>query len=488
MTLTEAWKESYKAYLNEIESSIDSVPEEITEMNAEILKGFDYIEEYFKMIPVEGETLTEWKTEDGKNDDKNEVNPADITSFLMKQLGTQIIGNQEKESSRDLPGYKQVEGFATVERLSDMKFPKNVIFFIQQLIQWIKRVVVYFIERIKNVIRALVGAPKKELDSDALKLRFERAKKLEMINSLKPTADGKTEIVRAIAIKPEDIKEYRALREEAINEGFFSDAIRDVIVKSKNDEKAVKEPVVISIDLSKDLLTLKQLIQHFYDLYDNAFGSNNEELFKTEDLELVLSLFKKTIEGIKFGKVDTVEIGTNAVEVSAIDAVRIKDNLLRTNTNVEALKGAYTQTSNRIKDVARIITHKELLMLSGYGVDTKWLSSSTYQQMMDIMNSLKPRLKDAEADEKKLNKLQKQYEEVAAQLLSMQRAFNAFSNITYTSVYQRRVVDLCNSARYMTQVVSCRLSGLALYIKEMKDIRDLIVALVNINKGDSKKK
>lgn len=482
MTLTEAWKESYKAYLNEVESSIDSVPEEITEMNAEILKGFDYIEEYFKLLPVEGETLTE---DDKDKDGKNEINPADITSFLMKQLGTQIMGNQERE--RDLPGYKQVEGFATVERLSDMKFPKNIIFFIQQLIQWIKRVVVYFIERIKNVVRALVGAPKKELDSDALKLRFERAKKLEMINSLRPTADGKTEIVRAIAIDPADVKEYRALREEAINEGFFSDAIRDVIVKSKNDERVTEKPVVISIDLSKDLLTLKQLIQHFYDLYDNAFGSNNEELFKTDDLETLLGLFKRTVEGIKSGRVDTVEIGTNAVEVSAIDAARIKDNVLRTNTNVEALKGAYLQTSNRVKDVARIITHKELLMLSGYGVDTKWLSSSTYQQMMDIMNSLKPRLKDAEADEKKLNKLQKQYEEVAGQLLVMQRAFNAFSNITYTSVYQRRVIDLCNSARYMTQVVSCRLSGLALYIKEMKDIRDLIIALANINKGDKKK-
>lgn len=503
LTLTEAWKKSYLEYLDETENSINEALLDLAESTEEINKGFEYIQEYFNIIPLDEvvtglppHTLTlddvpgnftntskelQNKVEDRAKateakKDKQNFSTEDITSFLMKQLGQKII-NSENEKDDSKPEYK-VEGIKTVETLSDMKFPKNIIFFIQQIIAWIKRVVVYFIEKIKNVIRAVTGrGSMNELNPDALKLKLTKAKEFETI--LTPDIRGKNnQPMQLRAVKASDVDRYYALKES-----FLGDAYKEVVKSTKDDNLGTKKtPVVISIDISKDLLNLKELIQHFYDLYDNAFGSNNEDLFKTDDLELVLGLFKEVIAGLKSGDIPVYQVGSTAAEVSAIDASRVRDNLIRTNNNVSSLKEAYVQTADMIKDVSRIITHKEMLMLSGYGIDNKWLSSATYAQMYEILTTLKPRLKEAEKNEKELNKMQKKYEAISNELVKMQRAFNAFSNVSYNSVYQRRIVDMCQAAKYMTQVVTLRLTAIGMYIKEMKDIKDLIVALSNINK------
>ena len=496
LTLTEAWKKSYEEYLEETENSIDDTLIDLVEATQEINKGFEYIKEYFELVPLDEkftadsvppdnrpnalDAAPELEEKDRKSDSKKvDYNPEEITSFLMKQLGEKII-NSDSKSDEKAPDY-EVKGISTVEDISDMKFPKNVIFFLQQLIAWIKRVVVFFIEKIKNIFRAIVGQKTKELNTDALKLQLSKVRELETIYT--PSIEGKKDApVKLMAVKADDVNRYYALKESfnAIDEGLAADL--GIIKQSKSDDiKPLKQPVIIQIDISKDLIHLKELVQHFYDLYDNAFGSNNEELFSTEDLELVLGLFRKTVDGLKNGDTPVYEIGSTAVEVSAIDSSRVRDNLIRTNDNIKRLKQAYTETAEMIKNTARVITHKEMLMLSGYGIDNKWLSSATYQTIIDILDTLKPRLKDAARNEKALTKMQKKYEAVSNELVKLQRAFNAYSNLSYTSVYQKRIIDLCHAAKYMTQVVTLRLTAIGMYIKEMKDIKDLMKALVNIN-------
>lgn len=518
LTLNDAWKKSYSAYLEEMENSSIDVLSELIEATNEINKGFEYITEYFQMMPLDEavysglspsitsddpedrksggdnrlerqdsgnkestNTLSKSSSSDTKNSNsttkKDKYSPEDITSYLMKSLGDKIVqSTTNTPTDGKLPEY-EVKGVSTVETLSDMKFPKNVVFFIQQVIEWIKRVVVYFIEKIKNIFRALLNRPTKELNPDALKLKFSKARELETIVGVKNVA-GKETPVRVSAIKASDLDRYYALKEsyEEINEGVLDD-----VIKPRKEETIKTKPVVVSIDISKDMMNLKELIQHFYDLYDGAFGSNNENLFKTDDLELILKLFKDTVASIRTGSATVYQVGSAAVEVDTINSGRIHDNLIRTNTNINALKDAYIQTSKMIQNVTNIITHKELLMLSGYGIDTKWLSSATYAQLIEISKTLKPRIKEAERDEKMLTKMQHEYSAVADKLSKMQRAFMAFSNVSYTTVYQRRIVDLCNSARYMTQLVTLRLTGITLYLKEMKDIKDMIVAISNIN-------
>lgn len=497
LTLTEAWKKSYSEFLEETENSIDDTLVELIEATQEINKGFEYIKEYFELVP-----LDEWidptsLPPDGRaNDDptkpapgkgkplpnkpneKDNYSTEDITNFLMKQLGTKILSSADKPEKA--PEY-EVKGISTIEDISDMKFPKNIIFFIQQLVAWIKRVVVYFIEKIKNVLRAITGSKVKELNPDALKLKLSKVRELETIYT--PSIDSQKDTpVKVMAVKADDVSRYYALQESfnAIDESL-ADAMG--ITKPSKPEVTNKTPVIVQIDISKDLMHLKEAVQHFYDLYDNAFGSNNEDLFGTDDLELVLGLFRDTVDGLKSGNTPVYEIGSTAVEVSAIDSSRVRDNLIRTNANITSLKGAYSQTAEMIKNTARIITHKEMLMLSGYGLDNKWLSSSTYAQIIEIVDTIKPRLKEATKDEKQLTKMQKKYESVSNELIKLQRVFNAYSNLSYSSAYQKRIVDMCHAAKYMTQIITLRLTAIGMYIKEMKDIKDLLRALVNLNKG-----
>ena len=522
LTLNEAWKKSYNEYLDETENSAGDIIEELLEATQEINKGFEYIAEYFNMLPID-EEIHSAEGADGPSDGRDDTHvgqpsetarrlrsgqdsnghssnsrssgsnskpkpkysPEDITSYLLKNLGDKIIQNtatqtaaQNGDLTNSMPEY-EVQGISTVEKISDRKFPKNIIFFIQQLIEWIKRIVVYFIEKIKNVFRALVNRPTKELNPDALKLKLERSKKLEQIIGV-TNVSGKPQPIRVNAIKASDIDKYYALKGLKEDSDLSEGAIDDVLAK-RESTIVKKQPVVISVDISKDLITLKELVQHFYDLYDNAFGSNNENLFKTDDLELILKLFKDTMYKIETGRADVYQVGSAAIDVEAINSGRVKDNLIRTNSNIVALKGAYMETSKMIQSVTNIISHKEFLMLSGYGIDRKWFSSATYKEIIEIANTIRPRLKDAAKNEKALTKMQKAYTNIANKLTDMQRAFMALSNVSYSSVYQRRIVDLCNSARYMTQIVTLRLTALTLYTKEIKDIRDVLIALSNVS-------
>ena len=524
MTLDEAWKESYRQYLKETEDSLNSIMTEMLEANAEASRGFELLKEYFMMYPVNEEvtgyapeadnrdsgrnngnsgnteTQNSGSSSNNSNNDNRDrgsrsaaatdrqlgVSPTVITNYLMGQIpGLMSSGvyddDDEHGKKRDLV-YTPAPGVEVVERISDMKFPKNVIFFIQQLIAWIKRVVVYFIEKVKNVIKVIFGRADsiRELDPSKLKLELERSKKIENIVTFPDSEGGKPKLVKAYRIDPKNINQYVALQEEVFNESVLDDIT--AMGSKKAEFKPMDKPVVVTIDVSKDLMTLKQLIQHFFDLYDSAFGSNNEELFKTDDLAVVLELFKKTIAGIKTGSVSTYEIGSTAVEVSAIDYARVKNNLILTNQNIENLKAAYTQTAEKIKSVSRIITHKEMLMLSGYGISNEWLTSGTFYQIIEIVQKIEPRIKDIAKREKELTNMQKQYERISAELLKMQKGFMAMSNVTYSTVYQRRIVDLCNAARCMTQVVTLRLTALGLYTKEMKDTKDLMIALARLNK------
>ena len=531
MTLDEAWKESYRQYLKETEDSINSIMTEMLEANAEASRGFELLKEYFMMYPVNEEVTGYAPEADNRDSGRNNgnsgsvekqssekpsnidnkdkgskpsgnnggsksavatdrqlgVSPTVITNYLMGQIpgltrsGLYDDDDDEHKKKRDLV-YTPAPGVEVVERISDMKFPKNIIFFIQQLITWIKRVVVYFIEKVKNVIKVIFGRTDsiRELDPSKLKLELERSKKIENIVTFPDSEGGKPKLVKAYRIDPKNINQYVALQEEVFNESVLDDIT--AMGSKKAEFKPMDKPVVVTIDVSKDLMTLKQLIQHFFDLYDSAFGSNNEELFKTDDLAVVLELFKKTIAGIKTGSVSTYEIGSTAVEVSAIDYARVKNNLILTNQNIENLKAAYTQTAEKIKSVSRIITHKEMLMLSGYGISNEWLTSGTFYQIIEIVQKIEPRIKDIAKREKELTNMQKQYERISAELLKMQKGFMAMSNVTYSTVYQRRIVDLCNAARCMTQVVTLRLTALGLYTKEMKDTKDLMIALARLNK------
>lgn len=503
--LNEEWKKAYDLYLDEqydkLDDNMASLFEEMEQVQKDVELGFTSLKEYFCLLAEEGslgpvetkdyeeekKKIANTQTQDNKSDisssDKKDVKTnKDYAANIVNVFGgllkaDELAARNDNSAARS---YQPIQSVVSVQNITDMKFPQNIVFFIKQLISWIKNLVIYFIDKIKNFLSLLLRGKKVEprLTKDELKLSFDKVKKLEVVDGVsdnKTKSDGKVIKMYNLPLSDYKISEYIPLREN----------LSDLFT---GGEKAASKgnAVIITVDLSRDMLQLKELVQHFYDLFDNAFGSNNEQLYDTTDLELILKVFKDTLAGLKSGRSSMIQVGSKLGAVEAISADRVRDNLINTNANIEALKGAYTATKAKLTQTSSIITNKELMMANSMGVDFKVLSSATYQEMIYILDTITPRLKEAEKMQKKLEVMQRAFNSVSEELKKMQQNVMALGNVSYQSVYQRQFVDMFNASRYMTQIVTLRLSGIGIYIRELKDVETIIETLANLNKGKRK--
>lgn len=396
--------------------------------------------------------------------------------------------------------YKPLAGFTEVTKMSEMKFPANIIFFITQFIKWIKNNVLNFIDKFSNIVRALLGLEtgKGKFSKEDLKLKFEKAKAIETkyvigdndvyrkdksFNNYLSGDEVYTSEVKPVSLLNLPYSEVKQLgllesledinifkNAELLTEGSFN---RADIEKSAGGDSIN----VIKLDTTKDLFALKQSLDHFFDLFDNSYGSNDEKLFSIDDLEIMLKMFTNTLELLKNGaNMDSaLEIrGELTFSGDAINATRLKDNLLRTKINTDNLKAAYVVTNKQINQIAQIIMNKNLLGASQMGVQYAFLSASTYETMINILKIIDERLKDAKEMEKKLNKMKTAYVKLTNALDAKRAKLNTLSGLAYTTIIQRKVNELYDGARYMTQTVQLRLNTLALYISELNDTRAIL--------------
>ena len=509
--LSEAFAEVYESMREKNENdAFDKIQIELEEADIETQRSFTIIEDYFNLYALQEENLLEWEPgdpgheapvgpvpHDAKDTDKPEqrktFKPIDVTaerhvdedvrSSIEKLLA--LASKNDSDLQRDPNdsknmGYQPIEGIEFDKSIGSMKFPENIKFFIGQLVSWIKRVILYFIEKFKNLVRILTGHKAKELDSDDLKFRLDKVNKLKVIG-LPGQYDSDNKLKTITAYKMTDVgqfSKYVPLFKESstITEGWL-----DKFDKKGDNVNLAKAPVVISIDVSRDLISLEQLIKHFLDLFDNAYGSNEEYLFGTGDLEMLLTIFQGTFKSITNGELSSYEVGGGMAQTDAVSADRIKENLMRTKSNTDALKLAYQATSERISAVSQIIGHKQLTMSSNMGVAFKYFSSGTYQEMIKILDVINPRIEEASKFEKKLDNIQKKYNKLVIELQKISIALGGYGNIAYSTIYQRRISDLFNASRYMSQVITLRLAALGIYIKELKDIRATITNLNIVN-------
>ena len=476
--LTESFKKEYELFLvEEEEKENKDFFFSLREAQKEAEDGFALIESYFSAINEENN--------ENKIDVKNE-NKIDVkkTIALLSRLSS---------PSEEVSNYSPTPTFEIVKTIGDLKFPKNIIFFIKQLLSWIKNVVIYFFKKFTNFARKLLGMKEEELDKDVIKLRnlIQKVEKKESIDFF-PLKNQKTKTIRAYNLGAENFRDF----ESQINNIFEGENAKEngIILKEFQGSSAANQfankpsttNVIVSIDLSNDLLSLQELLQHFFDLFDNSYGSNNEYLFGVDDLKLFLTLFKQSFSDLSSGRMPTYEIGGVTSEAEMIDANRIKDNLIRTNLNVTQLKDAFVKTGDKLEDIARIVANKQLIGATNMGVSYKFYSGATYELMLSLIEKLKPRLKEAKTLENSLKKMQESYTKITKELekLSSAMLVSPYSSITYTSVYQRKISNLVLSAKYMTQTVVLRLSTLSIYIKEISDILEIIRNLNAINSVD----
>jgi len=485
INLTEAWKAAYEDYLDKEYASldIDGIITEMDAANTEAKHSFDLIEQFITLqddptflledetgknavvsMPA-GKSSTDGNSKSGDDDDKKD------NKATLEELISYLINMKAKDSALS---YKP-ESFIKVERIGDMKFPNNLIFFLKQLALWIRNVVIFFINKILNAIRVLIGKPTKELDGNALKVSFEKASKLA-VKGAEFHSD-----------KPEDLKQFvqvvdiEDLREDASFASLFGLEPKTNGNNKGSNDKVISKVVVINVD--KDLEDLRLTMTHFFDLFDQAYGSNSENLFDTGDLQLIFSLFKNTFKGLMKGEIPNVAlVGGHATEIQAIDPAVVRNNLRLTQVNINSLKDAYQNTALTARKIMQMIQSKEMLMLTNFVGSGQTLSASTLSVIIGMNQAIGAKQKEVVKLGRKLEKTREMYENLTKKLGSLQKSVVNIGSIQYSTIFTKRVKDLFDASRDMTDIVKLRLSACALYLAELKGIRDTLSALVRLNK------
>jgi hypothetical protein len=446
---------------------------------------------------------------------RDEAQEENVVSSLIKVLSKISDISTEEDIRRDTD-YRPITGAVEVTKVSEMKFPENIIFFIKSLVSWLINVVRKFISIFTNVIRKFFGLSEGEETVTArdLTMKLAKSKEIATISSLVPYGNARDNIkpIQLLRMPIENIERVDRLINDSVQEKgkytFITEAElleRDgdegsaesrekgyyLNIENEQDRKKAQQLLgiqskektfsLVQIDLSKDLENLEQLISHFFDLFENAYGSNNEHLFETGDLEILLRLFNDTIDQITSGRLSSYAVDGKLSPINTLDASNLKNNLMRTHVNTEKLKEVYVEIQKRIQNVLMIIGHKQLIAAEGMGLKYKFYSASTYQVMIQILNVITPRIKDVVRIEKGMNDFRRRFETLTVRLGRLRQGLQGFGEIVYQSQYQKRINDLFEGARYVTQTISLRLATVGLYLRQLRDIREGISNLNQMN-------
>ena len=460
-----AFEKAYDSFLEQTkEAEMKTLFENIAALSEETEKTLRIVEEYF-------EICDKAELNEAFNVDVDRLSTAILP--MIAKLTSGNVGGDLGVSSKASTTYTPVGDTFNIEaaKFKDLSLTKKIVIVIKTIINWLSEFIKFILGKVKGAFLAILG---RENDrkirfmhfKEILQKNVEAAKRVEKLGGTQalPTDPKKAINVKVLNVKSDNVEQ-----------------IQDIFKESVLQEATT---TIISIDISKDLITLKQLMQHFFTLFDNAVGSSNEDLFGVSDLELLLDIFQASISGIHSGNLPNYELNGELVELDAIDASRVKDNLINTKLNVDALKNAYNETASKILNIGEIISHKELMMASQAGNQMfQVYSKATCAELLKIADAVKARYADAEAKLKAMEKVEKQYEQIVKELEKLSKSYLAVGSVSFTTVYQRKIANLLSSARYLTQTINLRMAGLALYIKELDDVTNCIEASINLSGG-----
>jgi hypothetical protein len=491
--ITESFKAQYKTYLQEkaIESNYSKSLKEYEDAQKHINEGFEIINSYFTVYPLLEKFTDE---EDEEENDKKKKNPSDnarnaeVDRKVGETLSNVFSFISKGENLRDIPDYQPVVGHATVQKISEMKFPENIIFFFQQLMSWIVGLIKKFISFFTNAVQRLFGLGEGEKYEDDIRLNLQRSKKIESLAmplSNQKDYATKRNFPKAVSLVGFDINDFEKLQSLFEEPQYASSLDRSGAKSVSTEDKEGKQVKAIDINISKEMEGIHQLLQYFFNLFDNSYGSNREHLFGTEDLEMLMQLFQATIKDLGEGTVSTTALSGKLTSMQLLSADKLKDNLIRTKVNTDNLKKVYVEIQESITNMLAILSHKQLIAAEGLGVSYRFYSASTYVQMVKILDAVKPRVKQAEQMEKDLKKMQAIFDKLVVQLGKQRQVLLGFGQVTYTSVYQRKISELFDASRYVSQTISLRLATLGLFIRQIKDIQE---SIYNVNAINSRNK
>lgn len=515
-TINESFKKEYEQFLlTESENDINLALEELEEGYNAYSDAFQTLQEYFKLYPLEEDiefvrdtgaeptVQSEFTASDIEaavrakdarrtaelnaiaqkysNENFNKVRKeknAELANDMLRKMGTLIADGKDGE----MYAYSPEAGMAVAKKVSEMKFPQNIIFFIQQIIQWVGKFLLSIINKITNGIRRLVGLDTKEQKVD-VSMQLAKLKKLSIVGT--PTAGSTPQ--KYVTLSYVDADKLATLNECKTEEEINSVVLNEAETISLSSSEVTKRIPIITMNLADNFEDMNLIIDKFFEVFDNSYGSMGEYLFSTEDLELVLKQFQVILTDLKKGNLPSYALSGKTFEQNQIDRDRLLIIRDKTLINTDKLKDIYTQLKNKCLTIVSMIANKRLMAAVDMAGAYKFYSAATYEAMEKILKVLEVRLSDAEKMEKKLNNMKTAYDKITVELRKQSNMITNLLGSNYQFYHQQLMSNLLESSRIMTQLTTLRMATLSLYIKCLKDIQQSIY-VVNDQVGVKKKK
>jgi len=247
------------------------------------------------------------------------------------------------------------------------------------------------------------------------------------------------------------------------------------------DDKTYKE--FVNVDLSKDLSQLKMLLIKFFDLYDDAIGTNGEKLFDTSDLEMLFKSLNRIFNNIEDGNLSDYDYYGKL-----LDAGSIKQSYEVTAQNIKNLTDVFNQVEATIKQLLLNINIKSGIAATYDSNKFILLSSLTFKQLSEIAKLVMTKIDEVNVMQAKLEMLGRKYEKLVKELDKVKQSWiSVGAGISVQTEFERAVKDLYDAAKFSFQTLMLRFTALVNYNSILKDSYMVIQKLSKVNEVVVKK-
>lgn len=515
MTILEQFiEDQYEKFLQE-EQEREIVS--IVENHQKIINAFSG---YQKIIKLKEEYANLDESVLLEDDDNAAVKAlVDKLAGAMQQIGvlTSAGANKAPLNGKDIPSIydqntgKWIENPSYKPEMAPKVFQykkiDSVVGFITGIVTWIKNVLLNLISYFTRGIRMALHIdtnPKenvyKEINPFKLMAQAKKAAAVERqygFGTLKIGNNDGDSIEKTIG---DQLKNYVSAQkgEEIIKSMQESFTLTEEPTDDQKDDKnnkggyspSLKEinksyGYLVNVDVSKEIRQLKEVLNHFFDLFDEAVGSNGEKLFETTDLEMLLSAIATMKNSLNMGQATHFD----GYKAKLLDSTKLKDNLFRTKVNCDKLNKAFSDTQQIIDLVIKKINASTTIQATYDPSRFILLSSATLLGLADVAKLLQSRKKSAEKLSKNLEKLGNEYSKVVGELSVLrQQWISVGSNITIQSDLELATAELFESGKAVFQTLMLRFTCLTNYIQIITNTEDLVLNLIHVNKAYGGKK
>jgi hypothetical protein len=462
-------KEDIDLLFEDVDVYVDSSMEMIQEYHKDILINIALFEEFTVSL------LNEDKTEDKdhsrliqnaqsiqnklKKLDADDPNRHELEKSLTDLLGKLEQGTKDERISDDMKmfntatrkimkdlDYDNIK-FKDYVNVRDPKKLNPLMGFLKKVWHWLSKVVFAVLSGIINAFRAMLD--KKPINIE--RIISKGLKESQAIDILDSRKDLK---VTDLGL----IKLYEQNAQLTINE-------------DNSLTEAPSSTKFVVVDVSKQIFELNVAIDHFFKLFDNAFGTNGEHLYDDSDLLALSKLIKITVKNVEKGQLFPTENEFGDVRLEhGISRDKAKQNLNNTKVNTDKLRSAYLNTANIIQNLLQTIATKQAQTTTSLA-SMSLFNKMTNKQLKALAKKVTPRLKQAEKMYKNLNKMITKFKKISSKISEKQFNIQKLAAVSFTTPDVRLLQDYFQTVRMLIQTTDLRMSALAIYIKEMRDIQ-----------------